>query len=237
MKIHLVSDLHLEFQSDGGQGLVSRLPGADVLVVAGDLTTSDKLKGALSMLSKRYPYVVFVPGNHDWYGGTLQNMRINRDYVDMHMGNVQWLRRGGAVEVNGQRFVGDTLWFPINQDVLLKKKCINDFSQIRDIMSWLPQHFEKTKKWLRETVRPGDIVITHHLPAKQSIAKRFKGSGINCFFLGDVEDVIRETKPAIWCHGHTHDQFDYRIGETRVVCNPLGYPRETGADAGKPFYI
>jgi len=27
----------------------------------------------------------------------------------------------------------------------------------------------------------------------------------------------------LWVHGHTHDPYDYVIGETRVVCNPRGY--------------
>jgi hypothetical protein len=27
-------------------------------------------------------------------------------------------------------------------------------------------------------------------------------------------------------HGHTHDSADYRVGETRVVCNPRGYGLE-----------
>ena len=30
----------------------------------------------------------------------------------------------------------------------------------------------------------------------------------------------------LWVHGHTHDEFDYKIGITRVVCNPRGYPKE-----------
>lgn len=24
-------------------------------------------------------------------------------------------------------------------------------------------------------------------------------------------------------HGHIHAQSDYRVGETRVICNPAGY--------------
>jgi len=27
----------------------------------------------------------------------------------------------------------------------------------------------------------------------------------------------------LWTHGHTHHEFDYMIGECRVVCNPRGY--------------
>jgi predicted phosphodiesterase len=31
----------------------------------------------------------------------------------------------------------------------------------------------------------------------------------------------------LWIHGHTHWAFDYKIGETRVLANPRGYPHET----------
>ena len=27
-------------------------------------------------------------------------------------------------------------------------------------------------------------------------------------------------------HGHLHRQSDYRLGDTRVVCNPRGYPNQ-----------
>ena len=27
----------------------------------------------------------------------------------------------------------------------------------------------------------------------------------------------------LWTHGHTHQKYDYMVGETRVVCNPRGY--------------
>ena len=38
-----------------------------------------------------------------------------------------------------------------------------------------------------------------------------------------MHHLIEERKPALWVHGHTHTSFNYTIGPTRVVCNPLGY--------------
>jgi hypothetical protein len=35
--------------------------------------------------------------------------------------------------------------------------------------------------------------------------------------------VIADARPALWVHGHTHDSLDYRIGDTRIICNPFGY--------------
>ena len=42
----------------------------------------------------------------------------------------------------------------------------------------------------------------------------------------------------LWTHGHTHEDFDYMVGETRIVCNPRGYIRyEERADSFKLKYV
>ena len=73
-----------------------------------------------------------------------------------------------------------------------------------------------------------DVVVTHHLPSNRSVAPMFQGSPLNCFFVCEVESAIGETAPQFWIHGHSHVPCDYRIGPTRIVCNPLGYPDEPG---------
>jgi hypothetical protein len=54
-----------------------------------------------------------------------------------------------------------------------------------------------------------------------------------------LEDFIL-ARPGIklWTHGHTHEDFDYMIGSTRVVCNPRGYiDYEDRADHFKLKYV
>ena len=41
--------------------------------------------------------------------------------------------------------------------------------------------------------------------------------------------------PVLWVHGHTHDSFDYQIGNCRVVCNPRGYVAWTGKVENRDF--
>jgi hypothetical protein len=45
---------------------------------------------------------------------------------------------------------------------------------------------------------------------------------------------VIESRAALWIHGHVHTAQDYRLGETRVLCNPRGYPVEnnTGFQGG-----
>jgi Icc-related predicted phosphoesterase len=82
---------------------------------------------------------------------------------------------------------------------------------------------ERAIRFLDENLREGDVVVSHYLPSRQSVPVRFERSLSNDWFVCNVEAFILERKPALWIHGHTHDSVDYRIGSTRVVCNPLGY--------------
>jgi Icc-related predicted phosphoesterase len=80
--------------------------------------------------------------------------------------------------------------------------------------------------WLRkelETPFSGPtVVITHHAPSMRSNPLRFAGSPISGAFYTHLDDLIEETQPVLWIHGHMHNSSDYRIGKTRVVCNPYG---------------
>jgi hypothetical protein len=35
--------------------------------------------------------------------------------------------------------------------------------------------------------------------------------------------ILDHPQIKLWTHGHTHEDFDYMIGSTRIVCNPRGY--------------
>ena len=69
------------------------------------------------------------------------------------------------------------------------------------------------------------VVVGHHAPSRRSTHPRYKHDTImNGGYSSSLDEFI-ESRPCIklWTHGHTHEPFDYMIGETRVVCNPRGY--------------
>ena len=70
------------------------------------------------------------------------------------------------------------------------------------------------------------VVVTHHAPSRASVAPRFAGQRLNPAFVSGLESLIEAGRPSLWVHGHTHTSFDYRLGKTRVICNPRGYPGE-----------
>lgn len=69
------------------------------------------------------------------------------------------------------------------------------------------------------------IVVGHHTPSAKSCHPRYANDHLmNGGYHSDLSEFILD-RPAIklWTHGHTHEDFDYMIGECRVVCNPRGY--------------
>jgi len=55
---------------------------------------------------------------------------------------------------------------------------------------------------------------------------RFATDPITGAFVSDLEDLLLTTSPALAVHGHVHNSCDYRVGQTRVLCNPHGYGTE-----------
>jgi Icc-related predicted phosphoesterase len=47
---------------------------------------------------------------------------------------------------------------------------------------------------------------------------------VSATFASSLDEFVVSSGAHLWIHGHTHDSFDYCIGNTRVVCNPGGYP-------------
>jgi predicted phosphodiesterase len=72
---------------------------------------------------------------------------------------------------------------------------------------------------------PGNyVVVGHHCPSEQSVADCYKGNLLNGAFRSRLDDfILARPQIKLWLHGHTHHNFNYWIGETRVVCNPRGY--------------
>lgn len=115
--------------------------------------------------------------------------------------------------------------------------CLGDFRYIRDLYEDIGPAATASRRFLEEAVRPGDIVITHHLPHPRCIAPQYAGSPLNRFFLHNVANVVERGDARLWIHGHTHTSVDVTCGGTRVVCNPLGYPRDMPGEPNPAFSL
>jgi Icc-related predicted phosphoesterase len=233
-RLQIVSDLHVEFHKDLGRGLLEKRlqwdERASAVVLAGDIGLMGRhrktLEGAFEFFSSRFEQVFYVPGNHEFYGTRAPETVVKLRKLAGQYRGVTLFEPGVVGQLGNRRVVGATLWFrdgPHNRE---RSPDMSDFLAIKEFRGWVYQQNKEHLAWLEETVREGDIVVTHHLPARQSVAPRFAGDRLNVFYVCNVERLIEERQPALWIHGHTHDSCDYLLGATRVVANPYGYPNE-----------
>ncbi len=243
MKLQILSDLHiLNYRREVWE---ARLPtfqtDADVLVMAGDIVSVSPRhypwsKARLQEFTARYPQVVYVPGNHEFYGTAIEKGMDHLDALEKEIPNLHFLRQGHAVTIDGQRFIGGTLWqpkpiegFDEPADDINDHRCISDFHIEAEAQ------YRELKGYLEKELVAADVVVTHHAPSTRSLADQFRGDPCNRWFITpEMEPLMTERQPKLWVHGHVHTPFDYMAGETRVVCNPAGYPGE-GNDSGRAF--
>ncbi len=239
MNIRILSDLHLEF---GGW----RPPPCDedVVVLAGDIHEG---RAGIAWARKyfRNRPIIYVPGNHEYYGRDLDEIRNGlREGGRTH--NVHVLDCDEVV-IDGVRFCGATLWtdFELNgsdpKTVETAMRCcqagMTDFHVIRRWGGGLrPEDTREIHRaqrdWLQRALADctsfGEgfagptVVVTHHAPCARSIAPRFAGDALNPAFANNVTDLMG-SQVALWVHGHMHNSSDYVERGTRVVCNPRGY--------------
>ena len=207
MNIKILSDLHLIDPIKASE----LDPVADVLVLAGDIALHDCINKVLCTFCSKYKNVIFVPGNHEFYGTSIEQFYAELVELD----NLHTLREQ-IIIIDGIRFVGTTLWFPESCGTIQYRSILNDFNWIKAFNPGELNDIAQT--FLLDTVRPGDVVVTHHAPSIQSVEDRYKNSPFNCFFISDQENLIINNEPRLWIHGHVHNLCNYNIGNTMVVC-------------------
>ena len=233
MRIHLLSDLHNEFDL-----FEPEVRDADVVILAGDINV--KTRGVEWAKNTFTCPVLYVPGNHEFYGGhltrTLEKMRAASS------DQVRVLDRDEVI-LSGVRFLGATMWTDFaatgNPPIaaFTAQNGLNDFKQIRtaDFRRIRPADLisesAKTRDWLRAKLAdPFDgptVVITHHAPSLRSLQDNpHAGTDLDAAFANRWEDLMGGDQVALWVHGHSHTAVDYDVAGTRVVCNPRGYPGE-----------
>ena len=238
MRIHLLSDLHFEHGNMPGYVV----PECDLVILSGDICPG--VRGVMWAQDTFDVPVVYVPGNHEFYGKRKLVSHV-RDMKEKAEGSNVHVLYNDTVEIDGVRFLGATMWtnFDLFNDplsIMIAQEKLNDFSFERKTASIMhgpgigkpftammarTEHFV-TQSFLRaELEKPFDgktVVVTHHAPSIQSILDKFKMNKSTPAYASSMEEFMFMGVD-LWTHGHVHNNSDYMIGDTRVVCNPRGY--------------
>jgi predicted phosphodiesterase len=102
MRLHILSDLHLEFEP-----FTPPVVEAEVVILAGDVSTGrNGLKWALKTFPDRP--VIYVLGNHEFYGQKLQ--KLIKELQELADGTNIHLLENGSCCIGDVVFLGATLW-------------------------------------------------------------------------------------------------------------------------------
>lgn len=234
MKLHVLSDLHMEIAPYKLQVF-----DADVIILAGDIAEGTKgIEWAASLLDATDAHIIYIAGNHEFYHAELNDIRQKISAFCKDRNRLHYLENDEVI-INHVRFLGTTLWTDFNltqpehQETTLRMSelSLTDFRLIQyqqsrfKVKDAINMHLDSVQfigAKLDEDFTGKTVIITHHAPALQSVAPKYTDSFLKTYFASDLSHLLGQSD--IWIHGHTHMRSDYQIGKTRVICNPRGRP-------------
>lgn len=241
MKIHPLSDLHIEFYPYD-----DAIPDCDVVILAGDIgvdsSTIDIFK------EKTNKPVLQILGNHDIWNSSFPD--VVDDYQNRADGSNVFFMNNRVVHINDVRFIGATLWTDYNLynnqpiSMMLAREYMNDFVYIftdgrlltpDDVLAEHRKSLDFIKNELAKPFDGKTVVVSHHGPSIKSVSERFAHNQMNPCYVSDLEYLMFDYSVDLWIHGHVHNSNDYLINGTRVVSNPRGYCRMSGVPENKNF--
>ena len=247
MRIHLLSDLHLE--SEVFDPLPA--PGAELLVLAGDIDASWQ---ALARFAGWPVPVLFVAGNHEFDGRELDQawpaLRAHCAALGITLLECESVVLAGD-DGRRIRFAGTVRWCDFElfgapgSDAFARALRAGGYFQqvMRATRGGAPFDAQAVRAealacrdWLARTlaeaaevdgVRRWDatVVVTHFAPSERSADPRYGRQPATASFC-NADDALLPLAD-LWLHGHLHCRHDYLVtrpggGATRVACQAHG---------------
>ena len=183
----------------------------DVTFIGGTLWTDMNKEDPLTMyhVQRRMNDFRIVRNSNRMVTRTVPLYELNPDYTEdgKNGGKYATKEGGGLIEIGSK-----------------KKEEISHFSP-QDAAEDFDKMYGYLKSVIEGRFEEKFVVCTHHAPSKGSEHPRYKHDTLMNGAYNSVLDeyILDHRQIKLWTHGHTHEDFDYMIGTTRVVCNPRGY--------------
>ncbi len=235
-----VSDLHLETNNNLKYSELISPNNNNYLILAGDICPLYILPlDFLEWCSKNFKKVFYIPGNHEYWGITIEvGNKLFKKICDAC----------GVIGLNNQyydgddfRILGTTMWtqIPLNLTHTIENK-ISDYKYIsnhcvtntnkmhKESINFISNQLSKNKK---------NIVVTHHGPVREICsAPKYRGQITNVSYSADCIDLVG--KCDFWIFGHTHYCINFFVNKCQVSSNCKGNENEkTGYIKDKEFFI
>ena len=87
--------------------------------------------------------------------------------------------------------------------------------------------FNIEKEKMLNIIKECNIFVSHIGPVvPPNIGIKHQRPETGFYFFDGEEYLMNDKAPKLWIFGHTHDNFDFKINNTHLMCNPLGYKSE-----------
>lgn len=233
MKIHVLSDLHLDCNM-----MHVPMTDADVVVLAGDIWEGGVMWIEWAMTKWLLNPVIYVPGNHEFYGADIDLQREELRSLAAEFPNLLWLDSVGTV-IKDVAFFGVTLWTDFlfhaqdgnavahHASLAEAARCIPDYQEITvDGRKLRPEDTailcDIQKNQLRKVLLSSDDALKTQLNAKHirkrvvithhaPSARSVHAKYANSPLTPSFASRLDDTVMLadLWIHGHTHDSCDY----------------------------
>ena len=242
MNLLVLSDLHLESRPCN----IDVPADTDAVVLAGDIAEGT---AGIAWALESFPGlpVIYVAGNHEFYGGEVEAATEAMRAAAAGT-NVVFLEKAGYV-LWGIRFLGTTLWTDFSlfagddeaEQAWSKADAANhvpDFdTRIRCIADGrsVPLTPDIAQRWHRHSTRMafpgvGQALLRQNGRRYPSRSVSALGTRLLCrhpatpAYASRCDGLVAQAD--LWIHGHVHQACEYTVGKCRVVCNPRGYGGE-----------
>jgi predicted phosphodiesterase len=223
----------------------------------------ERFQAFFQRVSFQFPKVIYIMGNHEHYTGDFLNSKdlLQKMFDDLGLTNITLLEKE-TLTIDDVTFIGGTLWTNMNKRDPLTMwhagQSMNDYKEIKNSAHGYSGGGYMSRLQPEDTLKDHDVmldyiglvvegkldqkfvVVGHHAPSFSSVSPVYQNDTLmNGNFYSDLTEFIMD-RPQIklWIHGHMHNNSDYMIKGTRVVCNPRGYSGyETRADYFELQYL
>jgi Icc-related predicted phosphoesterase len=212
----------------------------------GEEYRSNRFHNFFQRCSERFPHVIFIVGNHEHYHGDFAKTIPHFKDVLGYLPNLHILEKETFV-LDDVAFIGGTLWTDMNRrdtrtlhaisGMMNDFRCVENSAKLADQRGWngrfsttdAADDHDAMLAYIRLMIEgrwdQKFVVVGHHAPSRLSTHPRYAHEAImNGGYSSELDDFILDhPQIKLWTHGHTHEDFDYLIGSTRILCNPRGY--------------
>lgn len=246
MKLRIISDIHCDISTYQKTNL--KFNDDDFVICCGDVS-GDRFSTE-KWVKDHIIRGIVIGGNHLGYNHPSCNkedsLNLSIKYLQNAFDKPVYFLENQSLIVDDTCFIACILFTDFNLYgnpigcKFIAHKSLNDFryvklyknSKMRTISADDQLAFHKKSiEFIEQTCKKNNnkkiVIITHHAPSYTSIPNEYKNDLLSAAYASNLEYLLeRYSNIKLWCHGHIHSSVDYKINNTRIIANPLGYGNE-----------